>query len=318
MLVGMDPTTSSPPPPAVAAADVVVRRGGVTVLDGVGLAVRPGEVVALLGPNGAGKTTFVECLEGYQRPDTGRIDVLGRNPWRAPAAWRARIGAVLQDCRIDSELSVAEIVTMTRGYYPDALTTQDALDLVGLAPLAKRRVSRLSGGERRRLEIALALIGRPDFVVLDEPTTGFDPEARRSLWKVLAGLRRAGTTMLLTTHLLDEVEELADRVVLLVRGRVHRTGTVEELRSTSGLPDRVGCVAPEMDSAPDLPSVLESWRDRDNGRWTFTTNEPGRTVQELQEYANERRIGLVDVTVRSPSFEDVYLDLLAHREEASP
>ncbi len=307
--------STNPSDPVVTAADIVVRHGGVTVLDSAELEVGYGEVVALLGPNGAGKTTLVECLEGYQRPDSGRVDVLGRDPWRAPPAWRARIGAVPQDSRLDTELTVGEYVAMTRGYYPAPLTNTETLSMVEMGALADRRVSRLSGGERRRLEVALALVGGPDLLVLDEPTTGLDPQARRALWAVLEDLRARGTTMLLTSHSLDEVEHLADRVVILVCGRVQQSGTVGELRSASMLPDRVGFLSPEMTSPPRVSSLLDAWRDPQTGRWVLTTNDTANTVRQLQEHATEQGVDLVDVTARSPSFEDVYLDLLARLEE---
>ncbi|MGA5559829.1 ABC transporter ATP-binding protein [Streptomyces platensis] len=302
---------------AVLSADGIgLSRAGVTVLAEVGLTVAEGEVVALLGPNGAGKTSLVECLEGFQRPQSGRIEVLGRDPWRAPGHWRARIGAVLQDCRIESELTVGEFTAMTRAYYPDALSVEDALAAVGLEGLHRRRIAKLSGGERRRLDIAMALIGRPELVFLDEPTTGLDAQARRDLWEVLRSLRSDGAAMLLTTHLLEEVEALADRVVILVQGRVRQEGTVAGLRERSGLPARVGFLAPELTSGARPPVLSEADHDESTGRWSVTTHDPAGEVQRISAAASREGFTLLDLAVRTPTFEDVYLDLLNSLEEA--
>ncbi|WAT97626.1 ABC transporter ATP-binding protein [Streptomyces nigrescens] len=300
----------------LSAEGIGLSRAGVTVLADAGLTVAEGEVVALLGPNGAGKTSLVECLEGFQRPQSGRIEVLGRDPWRAPGHWRARIGAVLQDCRIESELTVGEFTAMTRGYYPDPLPVQDVLAAVGLEGLQRRRVAKLSGGERRRLDIAMALIGRPELVFLDEPTTGLDAQARRDLWEMLHSLRTDGVAMLLTTHLLEEVEALADRVVILVRGRVRREGTVAGLRERSGLPARVGFLAPELTGGTRPPALSEAEYDAPTGRWTLTTDDPAEAVRRLSAAASREGFSLLDLAVRTPTFEDVYLDLLRSLEVA--
>ncbi|WP_432077226.1 ABC transporter ATP-binding protein [Streptomyces wuyuanensis] len=294
----------------VRADGVGLSRAGVTVLSDVSLRVARGQVVALLGPNGAGKTSLVECLEGFQRPQSGRIEVLGRDPWRAPGRWRSRIGAVLQDCRIETELTVGEYTEMTRSYYPDPIAAGELLSTVGLEDLWSRRVSKLSGGERRRLDIALALTGRPELLFLDEPTTGLDAQARRDLWNVLRSLRAEGTSMLLTTHLLEEVEALADRVVILVHGRVQREGTIADLREHGGLPTRISFLAPELAQRTRSQALGDAEYDGTTGRWTVATQDPMGEVQRLSAAAAQDDFTLMDVTVRTPTFEDVYLELL--------
>ncbi|GGM81368.1 ABC transporter [Longimycelium tulufanense] len=293
----------------VRAQQVVVAYGATTVVDHVDVTVAGGEVWALLGPNGAGKTTLIECLEGFRKPDQGQVEVLGRDPWRAPPGWRALIGALLQDCRIDADLSAAEYVQMHRTYYRNPRAVDDLLTLVGLAHVADRKVHRLSGGERRRLDLAIALIGQPALFFLDEPTTGFDPQARREVWRVIRDLTATGTTVVLTSHMLDEVEALADRVAILVGGRVRREGTVAHLRATANLPSVVSFAA-STDTLPSLPSVVSTSRNAATGRWQLHTRSPHDTVRELETLASGHDLAVVDVTVRSPTFEDVYLDLL--------
>lgn len=216
--------------PDVQVNEVAVQLGDRAVLDGVSLDVAPGETVALLGPNGAGKTTLVDCLQGFRRPDHGDIRVLDHDPWNAPRTWRDRLGVVLQDTRLDADLSVTEFINMTRGWYSDPQPTAESIMAVGLSGVARQRVHRLSGGERRRLDLALAMIGCPDLVFLDEPTAGLDPLAKREIWDLLTGLRTRGTTVLLCSHDLAEVERLADRVLILRDGSLLAEGTTEEIR----------------------------------------------------------------------------------------
>lgn len=235
--------------------------------------------------------------------------MLGHDPWRAPLGWRAQIGAVLQDGRIDADLSVGEYIRMWSGCYARPVAAPDTLALLGLAPLAGRRVHRLSGGERRRLELAVALVGRPRLLFLDEPTAGLDPQARRELWHVIEELRRTGVTVVLTTHMLDEVEMLADRVAILVAGRLWRQGSVGHLRDTADLPTVVSFAAAGFPPADRLPSAVSAERDAAAGRWTLRTRNPQATLGELAATGTT-----FDVAVRPPSFEDVYLDLLARAE----
>ncbi|MCP2258810.1 ABC-2 type transport system ATP-binding protein [Streptoalloteichus tenebrarius] len=295
----------------VRAHQVVVAYGATTVLEQVDVAVGAGEVWALLGPNGAGKTTLIECLEGFRRPNRGQVEVLGRDPWRAPPGWRALVGVVLQDCRIDADLSVAEYLQMHRAYYRQPRSLDDLLALVGLQHLASRRVHRLSGGERRRLDLAIALVGQPRLLFLDEPTTGFDPQARREVWEVIREHKASGATVVLTSHMLDEVEALADRVAILVDGQIRREGTVAHLRQTAHLPNVVSFATP-AEALPRLTSVVSTRRDAATDRWHLRTYDPHTTVREIEALTNQGQVNVVDVAVRSPSFEDVYLDLLHH------
>lgn len=299
----------------VSAEGVVLRRGGITILDGARITVSPGEVVGLLGPNGAGKTSLVECLEGFQRPDSGRVEVFGQTPWTAPREWRARIGAVLQDCRVDSELTVGEFTTMTAGYYSDPLPSDEVLARTGLSELTKRRVTRLSGGERRRLEVALALVGRPDLLFLDEPTTGLDTQSRRDLLEMLQSLSSHGTAMILTTHLLEEVATLADRIVILVAGRVLHEGTARELSERSDIAARVEFFAPELQGRPIPPFLADASQDADSGLWQIMTRTPSEVIATITNLAAEEGFTPVNLAVHTPTLEDVYLNLV---EASSP
>ncbi len=299
---------TAPNTAAIEVTDAVVRYGTVTALDGVDLVVEPGQVTALLGPNGAGKTTLVDCLEGFLRPTSGRVRVLGQDPWRAGPQWRDRIGVVLQDTRLDADLTVGEFVEMTRAWYADPLPTQTVLGSVGLTELAKRRVHKLSGGERRRLDLGLATAGRPDLLFLDEPTTGLDPNARRELWDLLLGLRAAGHTILLTSHDMHEVEFLADHVAILVGGRVRREGTVAQLREASDLATELSFVSGA--GPADLVGIGARLDER-TGRWHLPAPDVAATVSMLTAALGPT---LLDVQVHRTTFEEVYLDLLGEKE----
>ncbi|MER6796355.1 ABC transporter ATP-binding protein, partial [Amycolatopsis mediterranei] len=207
--------------------DTVIRTRGLrkkyrdaVALDVVDLDVEQGEIFALLGPNGAGKTTLTEILEGFRDRDAGEIDVLGEDPGKASLAWRTRVGVVLQNSQDYAQLTVLEVLTHFASFYPDARRPAELVDAVGLSGHEHKRAVQLSGGQRRRLDVALGLVGRPELLFLDEPTTGFDPEVRRQFWDLVAGLREEGTTILLTTHYLDEAEHLADRVGVLSKGAI--------------------------------------------------------------------------------------------------
>ncbi len=210
------------------------RYGGATAVDGIDLSVHRGEVFAVLGPNGAGKTTTMEILEGYRRRDAGEVAVLGADPQTAKLAWRYRIGVVLQNIDDGRDLTVAEIVGHFARYYPDSRPPGEVIDLVGLTAKARARVRTLSGGQRRRLDVAVGLVGRPELLFLDEPTTGFDPEARREFWELIRQLAADGTTILLTTHHLEEAETLAHRVAVLAKGRIVASGDVATLGGRAG------------------------------------------------------------------------------------
>jgi len=212
------------PPPVIEVRGLRMSYGGFEAIRGVDLEVRAGEVFAFLGPNGAGKTTTVEILEGFRRRTAGEIAVLGEDPANAGGEWRARIGVVLQESEPEPELTVQECLSLYAGYYPMTRSITETLELVGLSEQSQTRCSWLSGGQRRRLDVGLALVGDPELLFLDEPTTGFDPSARRSAWTVISGLRDLGKTILLTTHYMDEAEHLADRIAVIARGQIVAEG----------------------------------------------------------------------------------------------
>jgi ABC-2 type transport system ATP-binding protein len=262
---------------------------GLEAVRGVSFEIAEGEVFGLLGPNGAGKTTIVEILEAYRDRDAGDVSVLGTDPQRAGGSWRERIGVVLQSSAMYVNLTVREHVAVFAGYYEAPRNVDDVIDLVGLAEKRLDRVKTLSGGQKRRLDLALGLIGDPDILFLDEPTTGFDPAARRTAWDTIRSLRELGKTVLLTTHYLDEAEQLADRVAVLRQGEIVALGTPRELTSRA--------------AATEI-------RYRRNGREIVVeTQEPTKTLHELTGEAVAAGTELEALQVRRPSLEDIYLSL---------
>jgi ABC-2 type transport system ATP-binding protein len=265
--------------------------GGHAAVDGIDLQVHPGEVFSLLGPNGAGKTTTVEILEGYRRRDGGEVSVLGDDPAAATAAWKSRIGIVLQrvdDLAQSSELTVREWLGATAAYFPDPRPPDETIELVGLAEKRNTRASSLSGGQRRRLDVALGIVGRPELLFLDEPTTGFDPEARRQFWGLLEDLADQGTTILLTTHYLDEAEHLADRVAVISAGRIVEVGSPQTLGGRA------------------QAAATVRWVAKDGPR-EVTTDTPTRVVTELAARFDGE---VPELVVERPSLEDVYLRMI--------
>jgi ABC-2 type transport system ATP-binding protein len=287
--------------------------GEVTAVDGLDLTVGDGEVVALLGPNGAGKTTTVEILEGYRAPDAGSVSVLGQDPQAGGRAFRARIGIVLQEAGFEENFTPRELVRLHAGYYPHPRAVADVITLTGLDEKADARVSTLSGGQKRRLDLALGIVGDPDLLFLDEPTTGFDPSARRRAWDLVQGLRELGATILLTTHYLDEAEHLADRVVVIDHGRVVAQGTPEELAATAGATTVISFRMPTGLDGADLP-VLGLERRVAGSVVDVRTETPTSDVAAIATWATSRGVELDSLTLSRPSLEDVYLDLVG--EEA--
>jgi ABC-2 type transport system ATP-binding protein len=269
--------------------------GPLEAVRGVDFDIEEGEVFGLLGPNGAGKTTTVEILEGYRSRDAGEVSVLGHDPERPGRDFRERIGVVLQQAQLWPSLTVRETHAAFAGYYARPRNVDEVIELVGLAEKRDARVKTLSGGQKRRLDLGVALVGDPDLVFLDEPTTGFDPAARRAAWEMIRSLRSLGKTVLLTTHYLDEAEQLADRVAVLREGKIIRVGTPREL-TTGG-------------------SEVEIRYRRDGEEMLLRTSEPTRELHRLTSEAVARGEELERLEVRRPTLEDVYLALIDEESE---
>ncbi|MFS0698669.1 ABC transporter ATP-binding protein [Cellulomonas sp. 179-A 4D5 NHS] len=281
--------------------------GDTVAVDGLSFTVDDGEVVALLGPNGAGKTTTVEILEGHRSRTRGEVRVLGFDPATGGREMRERVGIVLQDAGFDELFTVAETVRLFSRMYPRGLDADDVIDRVGLTDARDRRIRTLSGGQRRRLDLALGLAGDPQLLFLDEPTTGFDPAARRRAWDLVEELRAGGTTVLLTTHYMDEAEHLADRVAVLVHGRLAALGTPSEL-GAGGSPT-VSFRLPPEHPASDLPP-LDGPLVATGLDWQIATAHPTGVLHTLTGWALDRGVELAALSVRQASLEDVYLDLV--------
>jgi ABC-2 type transport system ATP-binding protein len=281
------------------------------VLRGVDFEVRSGEVFCLLGPNGAGKTTTVEILEGFRQRTGGTASVLGMDPQAQPARLRERIGIVLQECGFPRQARVAELIDSWRAYYPKPRGLEDLLKAVELTQDRNMQVRRLSGGQRRRLDLALALAGDPDLIFLDEPTTGFDPESRRRCWAAIENLRALGKTILLTTHYLDEAERLADRVAILQDGRIQVAGTVRDVARQAGVRTKIKFSAPErvLDGTLPPPACLDLVVS--GGVAECQTENSATALRELLGWAAANDLGdLDDLSVETPTLEDAYLRLV--------
>ena len=280
--------------PVVSVRGLRKSYGDFEALRGIDFELRSGEVFGLLGPNGAGKTTTVEILEGYRTRDGGEVEVLGADPATAALDWRGRIGVVLQSSGMYETLTVAESLAQFAGYYEHPRPVEEVVELIGLQDKRGERVRRLSGGQRRRLDLGLALVGDPELIFLDEPTTGFDPAARRRAWDTIRSLSGLGKTILLTTHYMEEAQRLADRVAILREGRIVASGTPDELLGGNG--------------------AVEIRFQRDGELVVLETDEPTRVLNELTSEALAAGVELDGLEVRRQSLEDVYLELTA--EEA--
>ncbi|MFT4049904.1 MAG: ABC transporter ATP-binding protein [Solirubrobacterales bacterium] len=280
---------------------------------GIDLEIPAGEVFAILGPNGAGKTTTVEILEGYRDRTSGEVSVLGVDPAKPTRDWRQRIGVVLQESETGALLTVRETLAMYAGYYENPRGVYETIQLVGLTEKADTRAGRLSGGQKRRLDVGLALIGDPDLIFLDEPTTGFDPEARREAWKVIGSMRDLGKTILLTTHYMEEAQILADQIAVFSGGQIVAQGTPDEIGGRKSLPSRIEFRLPAQFDAADLPAEFRAATE--NGRdFSLAAEDPTRKVHEITGWAIDRGVSLEDLAVVRPSLEDVYLGLTGSGE----
>ena len=281
--------------------------GTVQAVAGIDLTVQEGEVFALLGPNGAGKTTTVEILEGFRSRDAGDVRVLGHDPARADRRLKERVGVVLQSTGIDPYLTVAETIELFRGYYPQPRPLDEVIEVVGLSEKRSTRVTKLSGGQQRRLDVAVALAGDPRVLFLDEPTTGFDPGARRNAWEMVRNLASLGKTIFLTTHYMDEAQQLANRVAVISRGKILAEGPPSSLGGRQTGATQIRFALPE--GSPDLPEEAGPRKRTSDGRLELATHNPTRTLYHLTAWALRAGIHLEALEVSRPTLEDVYLDL---------
>ena len=312
----------------MSAAAITVRQlhkeyDGFEAVRGVDIAVSKGEVFALLGPNGAGKTTTVEILEGHRKRTSGEVDVLGHDPGRAERSFKERIGIVLQETGVERFLTVAEVIEMYSGYYPNPRTVDDVIEVVGLQDKRNSRVNKLSGGQQRRLDVAVGLIGDPDLLFLDEPTTGFDPSARRNAWEMIRNLQTLGKTVFLTTHYMDEAQTLADKVAIIVDGKIVAEGPPGALVGGDATRTVVRYSAPA--GSPGFTpsaSVGEQTETKiEGGTIMLRSSNPVPLLNELTGWSMQTGTPLGDLTVARPTLEDVYLELTkgaASRPESVP
>jgi len=297
-------------PAAIEVADLSRSYGPIEAVRGVTFEVRQGEVFALLGPNGAGKTTIAEMLEGYREPTGGSAAVLGADPWKNDPAHKARLGIVLQSTSVDPFLTVRETIEMYSGFYPHPRATDEVLELVDLTAKAGEKVRRLSGGQQRRLDVGVALAGDPELLFLDEPTSGFDPSARRNSWEMVRALTALGKTVFLTTHNMDEAQYLADRVAIINEGAIVAQGNPETIgaRDTAETSIRFRTVA----GAAALPATFGAVASGDSV--VLTTADPTRVLHELTGWAVAAGVSLDGLEVSKPSLEDVYLRLTEEQD----
>lgn len=283
---------------------------GLEAVRGIDLRVCRGEIFTFLGPNGAGKTTTVEILEGHRRRTGGEVRVLGADPEHADRRWRVRVGVVLQKSRVEQDLTVRECLELYAGYYPAPRPVSEVIKLVGLKNKVNARGKQLSGGQQRRMDVALALIGDPELAFMDEPTTGFDPSARRAAWEMIDGLRALGKTIFLTTHYMDEAEALADRIVVLSAGRIVAEGTPSTLGGRDRAAYQISFTLPDGVVVEELPvlGALVSAQDG-SGRVLIETGEVMATLHALSAWAVDRALEVADLQVHRPTLEDIYLGL---------
>jgi ABC-2 type transport system ATP-binding protein len=291
---------------AIVAEHLTKRYGDFAAVDDISFAVRRGELLAMLGPNGAGKTTTLETLEGFLTPTSGTVSVLGTNPRRGGRAWRSRIGLVLQSTSLEPTLTVQAVVSRFAALYPDRRPVSEVLAAVGLTGEAGMRISALSGGQRRRVDLAIGIIGRPEILFLDEPTTGLDPEARRDAWAGVRSLNAAGTTVVLTTHYIEEADQLADRVIVLSGGRIAADTTPADLRSSGGV-TTIRFRLPDGTRDGELPPSLARHLDPERKTLLIRSQDVTSDLGELTSWAAARRLDLTGIEVGPPTLEEAYL-----------
>ena len=294
------------PEPVISISGLRKSYGEAEAVRGIDLEVHAGEIFAFLGPNGAGKTTTVEILEGYRKRSGGEVRVLGEDPQRAGRAWRERIGIVLQSGRLDPYLTVRESLGLYAGYFRAPRPVEEVIALVGLEDKADERARKLSGGQQRRLDVGMALVGDPDLLFLDEPTTGFDPTARRQAWDVIAGLRDLGKTVFLTTHYMDEAQRLADRVTIIAAGEIVASGTPEDLGDRESQPATISFRLPDGVAVGEVPG---GGGVGEGGQVKLSTSTPIELLNELTGWALRRGVDLDGLEVTRPTLEDIYLEL---------
>jgi ABC-2 type transport system ATP-binding protein len=288
--------------------------GSLEAVRGLDFDIHTGEIFALLGPNGAGKTTTVEILEGHRRRDKGEVSVLGNDPASNSIALKRRIGIVLQSTGVQPYLTVEESIELFRGYYPNPLPLDDIIETVGLTEKRKTLVRRMSGGEQRRLDVAIGLAGNPELLFLDEPTTGFDPSARRNAWGMVKNLQSLGKTIVLTTHYMEEAQFLADRVAIMVNGQIAAQGTPGSLTQM----DATTRISFRLPSGMQLPEIVHAEARVETGTVSFQTLEPTRTLHALTSWAVEQGIELEQLLVSRTSLEDIYLELTQGTAQEEP
>jgi ABC-2 type transport system ATP-binding protein len=298
--------------PVISVRGLRKSYGSVEAVRGIDLEVEAGQIFAFLGPNGAGKTTTVEILEGFRSRDAGEVSVLGEDPAAADRDWRERVGFVLQQSKPDEYLTVRESLGLFAGYYSSPRPIDETIELIGLGAAADQRARKLSGGQQRRLDVGLALIGDPELLFLDEPTTGFDPAARRQFWKVVESLRELGKTIFLTTHYMEEAQQLADRAAILSHGEIVAEGAPADLGDRESAPATISFRLPPGSSAAERPGEAAGAATA-NGGVSFSTSSPVQALNQLTEWALARGVDLDGLEVRRPTLEDVYLELTEER-----
>jgi ABC-2 type transport system ATP-binding protein len=294
---------------AISVKDLRMRYGPNEAVRGISFEVASGEVFGFLGPNGAGKTTTIEILEGYRKRTGGEVSVLGADPGRPTRSWRERIGLVLQECELDPTLTVRELVTLFSDFYRSPSSVDETIELVGLGEKRDARVGTLSGGQRRRVDVAVGIIGDPDLVFLDEPTTGFDPSARRDAWNMIEGLKNLGKTIFLTTHYMDEAQHLADRVAILRQGELVAVGDLAQIGAGVGAETVIRFRLPSGSSAEELGTVVGQPVELSGDVASLKVEHPQRPLYRLTGWAEERGIVLDGLEAAHPTLEDVFLEL---------